>query len=78
MKILNPKGIYEKDDERSAQKEKFVPYQGWVYANGPELIEFAIEGVKFICDVQGQKTGFFLDQRINAQNIAKYASNKKV
>ncbi len=78
VRIINPKGIYEKDDERSAQKEKFVPYQGWVYANGPELIEFGIEGVKFICDVQGQKTGFFLDQRINAQNIAKYASNKKV
>jgi 23S rRNA (cytosine1962-C5)-methyltransferase len=78
INIFQPKGIFEKDDEKSARKERFTPIQEWVHGDGPELIPFEINGILFLADTCGQKTGFFLDQRINALNTIKYAENKTV
>ncbi|MGM0641188.1 MAG: class I SAM-dependent rRNA methyltransferase [Thermotogota bacterium] len=69
IKFLDPKAIFEKDDERSAKIEGFLPIEGWIYKKGPELIPFEINGINFFADIKGQKTGFFLDQRINAKKV---------
>jgi len=69
IKFLEPKGIFEKDDERSAKIEGFLPIEGWVYKKGPELIPFEMNGINFFADMKGQKTGFFLDQRLNAKKV---------
>lgn len=78
IKLYNPKGIFEKDDDKSAQKEGFDYCEGWIYGTGPELIEFEMNGIKFLADTKGQKTGFFLDQRINGLNTVKFAKDKRV
>ena len=71
--IFQPQGIYAKDDEKSARKEGFPPAVGWVYGLGPEIIPFAMNGICFLADTRGQKTGFFLDQRLNAAAVRCYA-----
>lgn len=76
IEIFSPAGIFEKDDENFAKIEGFKPVEGWVYKNGPELIPFELNGIKFFADTKGQKTGFFLDQRLNALEISKYADTK--
>lgn len=78
IELFNPKGIYEKDDERSSKIEKFEMTNGWIYKDGPELIPFTLNGITFFADTLGQKTGFFLDQRSNALETAKYSKGKTV
>ncbi len=42
-------------------------------------ITFLENGIKFLCDpIEGQKTGFFLDQRANRSEISKWAKNKNL
>ncbi|WGS65336.1 class I SAM-dependent rRNA methyltransferase [Marinitoga aeolica] len=78
IEIFDPKGIFEKDDEKNAKIEGFEYLENWVYKKGPELIPFEINGIKFFADTKGQKTGFFLDQRYNALKVKSLAKNKKV
>jgi 23S rRNA (cytosine1962-C5)-methyltransferase len=78
IEILSPSGIYEKDDEKNASKEGFDPVNGWVYKTGPELIDFKINHINFVAEINGQKTGFFLDQRINARQLINFSEDKKV
>ncbi|HDM69818.1 MAG TPA: class I SAM-dependent rRNA methyltransferase [Thermotogales bacterium] len=76
--LLNPRGIYEKSDSPSLKKEGVKEEKGWIYLDGPSLIPFEYEGIKFFADVEkGQKTGFFLDQRGNALLLRKYAESKR-
>ncbi len=76
--VLQPRGIFSKDDDTSARKEGFAPAAGWVYGHGPELIPFAMNGIRFFADTAGQKTGFFLDQRLNAAAVCFHAQQKTV
>ena len=76
--VVHPKGIYTKDDEKSARKEQFTAQAGWILGTGPDLIPFETNGLRFLSDTRGQKTGFFLDQRLNAAVTGNYAENKTV
>jgi 23S rRNA (cytosine1962-C5)-methyltransferase len=76
--IVHPNGIFAKDDDKSARIEHFIPQTGWILGAGPELIPFEINELHFLSDTRGQKTGFFLDQRINAACTGCYAGNKTV
>jgi 23S rRNA (cytosine1962-C5)-methyltransferase len=45
----------------------------------PKVVAFSENGLRFIADVTGgQKTGFFLDQRVNRQTLKDYAAGKHV
>jgi 23S rRNA (cytosine1962-C5)-methyltransferase len=45
----------------------------------PKLVAFSEGGLRFLADVSGgQKTGFFLDQRINRAKISHYARDRHV
>lgn len=62
--------IYWKKEEKQAGK--------WLIG-GKETIEFRENGLKFLAEVvQGQKTGFFLDQRNNRQMLRLFAKDKTV
>lgn len=76
--VLQPQGIFSKDDDKSARKEGFAPSAGWVYGHGPELIPFELNSIRFFADTSGQKTGFFLDQRLNAAASSFYSHDKTV
>ncbi|NUU99281.1 SAM-dependent methyltransferase [Marinitoga sp. 1154] len=78
IELFNPEGIFEKDDEKNAKIEGFDYEERWIYKEGPELIPFEINGIKFFADTLGQKTGFFLDQRYNALKVKEMANNKTV
>ncbi len=71
--VFDPEGIYEKSDYAAREKEGLEPFRGWIYKTGPELIEFEMNGLKFFADTLGQKTGFFLDQRVNATLLKDFA-----
>ena len=76
LKIFEPTGIYEKSVGSFREKEGLQDFEGWIYGNGPELIEFEMNGLKFLADLKGQKTGAFLDQRENARMVMDFSDGK--
>ncbi len=78
------KGIYERNDVAIRTLEGMEQNKGWFKLNGvdiPESTETVIteNGIKYNVDVEdGQKTGFFLDQKYNRLAAAKLAKGKKV
>ncbi len=68
---LKPARIYEKSEGRSRSLEGLEPRSGFVSGdNETGLVEIVENGLKFEVDfVNGQKTGFFLDQRFNREKI---------
>jgi len=63
--LFQPSAIYEKSTSISRRQEALFPKSGWLTAHQPkEPIEIYEKDVRFLVDVvEGQKTGFFLDQR---------------
>ncbi|MDR3049566.1 MAG: class I SAM-dependent rRNA methyltransferase [Elusimicrobiota bacterium] len=77
--IFKSKGIYIRNDS-SLRKFENLPNENAVYfGNIPKEIEIEENGLKFYIDLlEGQKTGFFFDQRDNRTKLASYAKDKKV
>lgn len=76
--------IYERNDVNSRALDGLELYKGYYYTvedfdlNQKETI-ITENGVKYYVDyVDGQKTGYFLDQRFNRELVGKIAKNKKV
>ena len=79
IKTLSPKGIYECSDSHTRLRDGLSPISGILYGDVPDLVHIRENVLKFIVDVkQGQKTGFFLDQRDKRQAVLKYAPNAHV
>lgn len=76
IEIFSPTGIHERTEGSAVKKEGLEEFSGWIYGSGPELIPFEINGIKFLADTKGQKTGAFLDQRENARKLRDFAQNK--
>ena len=78
------RGVYERNDVKIRLLEGMEENKGWfALAEAPELgeplTEIVENGIKYNVDVEnGQKTGFFLDQKYNRQAIAKIARGKHV
>ena len=68
---LKPARIYEKSEGRSRSLEGLEPKAGFVSGDNENgFMEIMENGLKFEVDfVRGQKTGFFLDQRINREKL---------
>jgi 23S rRNA (cytosine1962-C5)-methyltransferase len=79
VRILRPKAIYEKSISSARRQEGLQDEQGYVW--GEEIKEVTVleNGMTFLISIeQGQKTGFFLDQRNMREWIGEHALNKKV
>jgi len=80
----NITGIYERNDIALREKEGLPEYKGWYRADGIPVPESAVteiceNGIKYLVDVEnGQKTGFFLDQKYNRAAVARIAKGKRV
>ena len=79
------KGIYERNDVAIRELEGLEQNKGWfklekVDEIPKETFTYIVEnGVKYKVDFEnGQKTGFFLDQKYNRQAVAKIAKGKRV
>lgn len=79
VKIIKPKGIFEKTYVSEARVEKPETPAGILYGKLPEKIIIKENGLKFYVDVRaGQKTGFFLDQRDKRATVGRYSDGKTV
>jgi 23S rRNA (cytosine1962-C5)-methyltransferase len=80
LEELFPGGsVYLKRDERAARVERLELPAGFLAGTheGPVLIEE--QGVRYLVDVQeGQKTGFYLDQRDNRALVRAFAAGRRV
>jgi 23S rRNA (cytosine1962-C5)-methyltransferase len=66
--LVQPSAIYERDDGKSRRREGLEDQREWVLGTASRQVEILENGLKFFVDpVEGQKTGFFLDQRDNRQ-----------
>ncbi len=73
------KGVYERSDAREREKEGLEKVKGFIGAEFDTNVEICENGVKYIVDVRdGQKTGFFLDQKYNRKAIWPMAKDAKV
>lgn len=73
VELLNPKGIFDKSDAKVRKKEGIETQNGVIYGEVPNEIEIVENGIKFAMSLHdGQKTGFYLDQRRNRHIVSKY------
>jgi 23S rRNA (cytosine1962-C5)-methyltransferase len=78
------RGIYERNDVATRKLETLDQSCGWfdlggVSAGGDTTTEICENGVRYQVDFEnGQKTGFFLDQKYNRRAVAALASGKRV
>ena len=78
------RGVYERNDVALREKEGLTQYKAWFPLEGeavPDspITEITENGIQYLVDVEnGQKTGFFLDQKYNRQAVARLARGKTV
>lgn len=71
--IFRPKGIYERSDVAVRKKEGLEPVKGVLYGEVPDYAQIEENGVKMLVDIKnGQKTGYFLDQKENRFAARRY------
>lgn len=77
VKTFSPKGIYERSDVAVRQKEGLEERTGVLYGEVPDKIIVTENGLKMSVDVKnGQKTGYFLDQKENRLATRRYAKGR--
>ena len=73
------RGIYERNDVAIRALEGLEEGKGWFCGGGETVTEIEENGIKYLVDFEnGQKTGFFLDQKYNRLAVARIARGKKV
>ena len=78
----NVSGVYERNEAALRDLEGLPRYKGW-YEGLPHgestVTEICENGVRYAVDFEnGQKTGFFLDQKLNRLAVAKLARGRRV
>ncbi|MCH5159353.1 MAG: class I SAM-dependent rRNA methyltransferase [Clostridiales bacterium] len=77
LEEFHPKGIYERSDVAVRKKEGLPEETGLLYGEVPEFVEICENGLKMAVNVKnGQKTGYFLDQKENRLAARRYAKGK--
>lgn len=73
------RGVYERSDAKVRKQEGMLPYKGFIGPEFPTIVEIVENGVHYHVDVMnGQKTGFFLDQKYNRLAIQKLCKDARV
>ncbi|MBB5623040.1 23S rRNA (cytosine1962-C5)-methyltransferase [Pedobacter cryoconitis] len=77
---LNPVGIFDKSDANARTHENLEVSQGLLWGETPpEFIEVKENGVRYHINIaDGQKSGFYCDQRDNREILAAYTKDKEV
>ena len=79
VELFNPKGIYERSDMATRSKEGLEEKNGLLYGSIDDWTIINENGIKMAVDVKnGQKTGYFLDQKENRLALRKYCKDKDV
>ena len=73
------KGVYERSDSKERKKEGLPIHKGFIGAEFDTDVEICENNIRYTVDVvNGQKTGFFLDQKYNRLAMQKICKDKKV
>lgn len=73
------RGVYERSDAKVRRQEGMELYKGFIGDPFDTNVKIEENGVWYMVDVQdGQKTGFFLDQKYNRKAIQRLCKNAKV
>lgn len=76
---ISIRGIYERSDAKVRLQEGMERVKGFIGEPFDTKVEIVENGVHYVVDVQdGQKTGFFLDQKYNRLAIQKLCRGKRV
>jgi len=72
-------GVFERSDAKVREHEGLEKVKGFISEPFDTQVQIIENGVKFMVDVKdGQKTGFFLDQKFNRLAIHKLVKDKSV
>lgn len=73
------RGVYERSDAKVRRQEGMELYKGFIGEAFDTNVEIEENGVRYMADVKdGQKTGFFLDQKYNRKAIQHLCKDAKV
>lgn len=73
------RGVYERSDAKVRRQEGMELVKGFMGESFDTKVEICENGVKYLVDVEdGQKTGFFLDQKYNRLAIQRLCKGAKV
>jgi 23S rRNA (cytosine1962-C5)-methyltransferase len=73
------RGVYERSDAKVRLNEGMERIKGFIGEPFDTKVEIVENGVKYLVDVaEGQKTGFFLDQKYNRAAIARLCKDARV
>ena len=78
------RGMFERNDNALREREGMQQGKGWYLCQGLEhpgspVTEITENGIRYLVDVEnGQKTGFFLDQKYNRLAVAKLSKGMRV
>ncbi len=73
------RGIYERSDAKVRLQEGMERFKGFLSDPFDTKVEITENGVRYVVDIaDGQKTGFFLDQKNNRKAIHRLCKDKKV
>ena len=76
---IHIRGVYERSDAKEREKEGLTKVKGFIGEPFDTNIEIVENGVHYMVDVEnGQKTGFFLDQKYNRLAMQRICKGKKV
>ena len=73
------RGVYERSDAKVRLREGMECSKGFIGESFDTKVEIVENGVRYLVDVEdGQKTGFFLDQKNNRAAIRRFCKGKTV
>jgi len=80
QKLTQAKGIYDKSDIAARAHDGLEASNGILWGDfPPEYVEVIENGVKYHVNIaDGQKSGFYCDQRTNRKAVGAYVKNKTV
>lgn len=77
--VCHPFAVYERSDVDVREKEGLEQKKGWIGGEKNPVITIKENGVLLNVDLEnGQKTGYFLDQKFNRATVASLSKGKKV
>ncbi|MDE7436000.1 MAG: class I SAM-dependent rRNA methyltransferase [Lachnospiraceae bacterium] len=76
---ISIRGVYERSDVKVRRQEGMELYKGFIGDEFDTDVEIVENGVRYLVDVKdGQKTGFFLDQKYNRLAIQRLCKDARV
>jgi len=77
--LFKPKAIVERSDAPTRKLEGLTETKGVIFGETDGNVVINVGGVRFAANLlEDQKTGFFLDQAVNYQEMLRFCSGKRV